>query len=90
MTREPLMDDHNEITLQTFAMLIVSELATFGLASKVAFTNEATPTVYVWRVGDPGPEDVHEIDVRELSRNEVRRVVAAALLRFPGGNGHPL
>jgi len=71
-------------------MLVVSELATFGLASKVAFSNDETPTVYVWRVADPGPEDVHEFGVRELSRNEVRRVIAAALQRFPGGNGHPL
>src|SRR5689334_22934621 len=85
MIREPFMDDHNEITLHTFAMLTVSELAAFGLASKVTLTNEATPTVYVWRAGDPEPTDVQEIDVRELSRNEVRRVVAAALQRFPGG-----
>ena len=76
----------DEITIQSFAMLIASELAPFDLTAKLTAHADGTARLRVWR--DAG--DVREIPVERLTHAEVRRVAAAARNLFLGGNGHPM
>ena len=78
-----------ELTLQSFAMLVASELAHFGLTAKVSVLEGKLPRVHVWRDVAGVPPDMHTIAVGALTQAEVRRVVSAALNQFPSGNGHP-
>jgi hypothetical protein len=79
-----------ELTLQSFAMIVASELARHGLTARVSVLEGKPPTVHVWRDVAGVPPDMHTIRVGTLTHAEIRRVVSEALNQFPSDNGGPL